>query len=72
VVAAADGTSEGHAAALTPVLDGMAAGAAGAVLAERIRRILAGERDPGRLTAGVEPAMVPIITAILERLTTDP
>jgi hypothetical protein len=71
VAAAAAGTS-GTTTALTPTLDAMAAEPVGAVLADRIRRIIAGERDADQLSAGVHPAAAPIIAAILDRLAPPP
>jgi tetratricopeptide (TPR) repeat protein len=71
VVAAARGVPDAT-AALTPLLDGMAADPDAAVPADRIRRILAGEREVDHLTAGVDPEAAPVLTAVLDRLRTDP
>jgi hypothetical protein len=67
VANAADGMPDAT-TTLTPMLDRMAADPDGAILADRIRRIVAGERNADQLTAEVRPDAVPIITAVLDRL----
>jgi hypothetical protein len=68
LVAAAAGGIADATTALTPILDEVEAEPGFAILADRIRRILAGERDADQLTAELDRDAAPIITAILDRL----
>ncbi|HET9657575.1 MAG TPA: CHAT domain-containing protein [Kineosporiaceae bacterium] len=69
-VAAAAGGDADAAAALTPVLDTMAADPQSAGVAAAVRSVIGGERDPAALTAGLDPALHPLITGLLAALAT--